>query len=79
MNKESGFSSKVGVVLATAGSAVGLGNIWKFSYILGQDGGGAFLVMYIICVFLLGMPLILSEFILGKHTHKNIVEALAIE
>ena len=47
---------KLGVILATAGSAVGLGNIWRFPYMTGQDGGAAFLIIYIICVCLLGIP-----------------------
>ena len=46
------FGTKLGVILATAGSAVGLGNIWRFPYLAGQDGGAAFIVVYIICVFM---------------------------
>lgn len=62
----SGFNTKIGVVLAAAGSAIGLGNIWKFPYIMGENGGGAFLLVYLICVLLLGLPLMLTEFLLGK-------------
>ena len=56
-SKNSGFNSKLGVILAAAGSAIGLGNIWKFPYEAGQNGGGAFLLVYLLCVILFGMPL----------------------
>ena len=62
---------KLGVILATAGSAVGLGNIWRFPYMLGSNGGAAFLLVYIGCVLLLGIPLMIAEFYLGRHTHRN--------
>ncbi|MBQ7530724.1 MAG: hypothetical protein IJT12_03375 [Paludibacteraceae bacterium] len=61
--KKSGFNSKIGVVLAAADSAIGLGNIWKFPYVMGDNGGGAFLVMYLLCVLLFGLPLMLTEFL----------------
>ena len=60
------FSSKLAVVAAAAGSAVGLGNIWRFPYELGQYGGAAFLIIYITFVILIGMPVMLSEFIIGR-------------
>lgn len=68
MAKESriNFSSKLAVVAAAAGSAVGLGNIWRFPYELGQYGGAAFLIVYILFVVVLGMPVMLSEFIIGR-------------
>ena len=62
-------------VLVAAGSAVGLGNIWRFPYIAGENGGGAFLIIYIGCILLLGIPVLLSEFAIGRHTHKNSVGA----
>lgn len=65
------FSSKAGLILAAAGSAVGLGNIWKFPYIAGENGGGAFLIVYLICVLLFGMPLIMTEFLIGKRSGKS--------
>ena len=65
------FSSKLGVVLATAGSAVGLGNIWRFPYMTGQNGGAVFIMIYIICVLLLGIPCMVSEFIIGRHGQAN--------
>jgi NSS family neurotransmitter:Na+ symporter len=65
------FSSKLGVILATAGSAVGLGNIWRFPYMTGQNGGAVFIMIYIICVLLLGIPCMISEFIIGRHGQAN--------
>ena len=65
------FGSKLGVVAAAAGSAVGLGNIWRFPYELGQYGGGAFLVIYLLCVVLLGMPVMMSEFVIGRMGQAN--------
>lgn len=57
--------------MAAAGSAVGLGNIWKFPYIAGENGGGAFLVVYLLCVLLFGMPLLITEFLIGKRSGKS--------
>ena len=58
---------KLGVILATAGSAVGLGNVWRFPYMTGENGGAAFILIYIGCMFLLGIPGMISEFIVGRH------------
>lgn len=71
LTKRDGFGSKIGVLAAATGSAIGLGNIWKFPYILGENGGGAFLVVYLICIALIGMPLLLSEFIIGRRGKLN--------
>ena len=54
------FGSKLGVILATAGSAVGLGNIWRFPYMAGQNGGAVFIMIYIFCVLVLGIPCMIS-------------------
>ena len=67
----SSFSSKLGLILAAAGSAVGLGNIWKFPYVAGENGGGAFLLVYLVCVLLFGVPLIMMELHIGKRTGKS--------
>lgn len=64
--RENGFSSKIGVLLAAAGSAVGLGSIWKFPYTVGENGGGAFILIYIICSLIFGLPLVMNEFYIGK-------------
>ena len=65
------FGSRLGVILATAGSAVGLGNVWRFPYMTGQNGGAAFILIYLGCVLLLGIPCMLSEFIIGRRGAAN--------
>ena len=65
------FGSKLGVILATAGSAVGLGNVWRFPYMTGQNGGAVFIMIYVFCVLLLGIPCMISEFIIGRHGQAN--------
>lgn len=67
-NSKSGFNSSFGAIMAAAGSAVGLGNIWRFPYICGKYGGGAFLLVYVFFVFFIGMVLMMSEFVIGRRT-----------
>ena len=69
------WSSRLGFVLAAAGSAVGLGNIWRFPYVTGEHGGAAFLIIYIIAVILIGYPVMLTEISMGRKTQKNPVGA----
>jgi neurotransmitter:Na+ symporter, NSS family len=69
------FGSKFGFIMAAAGSAVGLGNIWRFPYLVGQNGGGAFVFVYILCVVLVGLPLIYNEVALGRFTGRNTIGA----
>lgn len=69
------FGSKIGIILATAGSAVGLGNVWRFPYMTGQNGGAVFIMIYIGCVLLLGIPCMISEFIIGRHAQANTARA----
>ncbi len=69
------FVTKTGVIAATVGSAVGLGNIWRFPYEAGVHGGGAFLIIYILCVFLIGVPVMVAEFVIGRGTHKSALGA----
>lgn len=71
------FGSKLGVILATAGSAVGLGNVWRFPYMAGENGGAAFIIIYLGCVLLLGIPCMISEFIIGRHAQSNTARAYA--
>ena len=71
------FGSKIGAVLVAAGSAIGLGSIWRFPYIAGENGGGAFVLLYLICVLLLGIPVMLSEFAIGTYTRKGPVKSYA--
>lgn len=72
------FGSKLGVILATVGCAVGLGNIWRFPYMVGSNGGAAFLLIYIICILLLGLPVMLTEFFIGRHTRSNAAGAFKV-
>ena len=69
------FTTKLGIILATAGSAVGLGNIWRFPYMAGENGGAVFILIYFFCVLLLGLPCMISEFIIGRHAHSNTARA----
>lgn len=73
--KREGFSSGIGVLAATLGSAVGLGNIWMFPYKTGANGGAAFILIYLICVFLVALPVMLSEFLIGRRTNRNAIGA----
>ncbi|MCC5909987.1 MAG: sodium-dependent transporter [Clostridiaceae bacterium] len=74
-NERDQWSSKIGFVLAAAGSAVGLGNLWRFPYTAGQNGGGAFVLMYFVILFLVGFTLMLAELIIGRHTQLNAIGA----
>ena len=76
-NDRGSFGSKLGMILATAGGAVGLGNIWRFPYMAGENGGAAFIVIYVVCVLLLGIPCMLSEFIIGRRGSSNTFRAYA--
>ena len=75
MSERGNFGSKLAIVLATAGSAVGLGNVWRFPFMTGQNGGAAFIVIYFACVLLLGIPGMVSEFIVGRHSQANAARA----
>jgi len=66
MGQRASFSTNLGVIAATAGSSIGLGNIWRFPYETGQNGGAAFILIYIICVLVLAMPVMMAEFIIGR-------------
>jgi len=69
--KREHWSSPFGFILAAAGSAIGLGNIWRFPYVTGENGGGAFLLIYLLCVAVVGVPVMLCELTLGRHTQLN--------
>ncbi len=75
MTERRGFATRLGVILATAGSAVGLGNVWRFPYVTGQNGGATFILIYIGCLLLLGVPGMLSEFIIGRRGQSNAARA----
>ena len=72
------FGSKLGVILASAGSAVGLGNIWRFPYEAGNHGGAAFILIYIGCVLFFGIPIMVAEFSIGRHSRSNTARAYQI-
>ena len=72
MNSRENFGSRFGVLVAMAGSAVGLGNLWRFPYLVGTNGGAAFIIIYLIFVFLLCIPMMYSEFILGRRSGENV-------
>ncbi|KGX93838.1 Na+-dependent transporter [Pontibacillus halophilus JSM 076056 = DSM 19796] len=67
------WGSKLGFMLASMGSAVGLGNIWRFSYVAGENGGGAFLLLYLLFVFIIGIPVLLAEFSIGREASSDVV------
>ncbi len=76
------WSSRMTFILAATGSAVGLGNIWKFPYITGENGGGAFVIVYLICIAVIGVPIMMAEIMLGRRGRQspiNTMSALAIE
>ena len=76
--KRSNFSGQIGFVLATAGSAVGLGNIWRFPYEAGNHGGAAFILIYLACVCVLGMPIMIAEFTVGRRSKASTGKAYSV-
>lgn len=75
-NTQGEWSSRLAFILAATGSAVGLGNIWKFPYITGENGGGAFVLVYLLCVLLIGIPIMIAETMMGRHARHNPIDAL---
>ncbi|WP_355660607.1 sodium-dependent transporter [Halomonas salifodinae] len=71
------WSSKMAFILAATGSAVGLGNIWRFSYMVGDSGGAAFVLVYLICVAVIGLPILVAEWLIGRRGQKNPINAMA--
>jgi len=78
MKKREQWGSRQGFVLATIGAAVGLGNIWRFSYVAGENGGAVFLFVYLVCVLLVGLPLVVAELSLGRRAQGDAVAAFEI-
>ena len=70
------WSSRFAFILAATGSAVGLGNIWKFPYITGENGGGAFVIVYLLCVLLIGIPIMMAETMLGRRSRQNPINTM---
>ncbi len=75
MSNHVNFSSRMGAIFAAAGSAVGLGNVWRFPMEVGNNGGAAFILIYLLCVFMVGVPIMVGEFVIGRHTQSNMIEA----
>ena len=78
IEKREHFGSKLGFMLAAIGSAIGLGLLWKFPYVIGQNGGGLFLLTYFCCIFLAGIPLFIGEIILGRSTQSAAIRAFSV-
>ncbi len=72
------WSNRLAFILAAAGSAVGLGNIWKFPYITGVNGGGAFVAVYLVCILVVGLPIFVSELYVGQRAQANVVDAFVL-
>jgi neurotransmitter:Na+ symporter, NSS family len=72
------WSSKVGFIMAVSGSAVGLGNIWRFPYVAGENGGGAFVLVYLLCVFCVGLPIMMAEILIGRRGRRNPVATMRL-
>tara|TARA_A100001015_G_C14835838_1_gene650469 strand:+ start:244 stop:864 length:621 start_codon:yes stop_codon:yes gene_type:complete len=70
------WSGSLGFILAATGAAVGLGNIWKFPYMVGSDGGSSFVLVYLICVLLIGVPIMMAEILIGRVAQKNPIDAI---
>ncbi len=73
--KRDSFSGKFGIIAAAAGSAIGLGNIWRFPYVCGQNGGAAFILVYLVCIVVIGLPVMLAEFSIGRRAQSNAYRA----
>lgn len=77
MSKNKQWASKLGFIMATAGAAIGLGNLWKFPYLMGKNGGFPFLVAYLFFIVVLGLPVMITEMSLGRKTRHDPVQAYA--
>ena len=77
-NRE-GWGTRAGFILAAVGSAVGLGNMWRFPYVTAEHGGAAFVFFYILIVFLIGIPVMLAEFSVGRRTKLSPLQSLRLE
>ena len=75
INKREQWGSKLGFILAASGSAVGLGNIWKYPHMAGQNGGAAFTIVYLVCILVVGLPILLGELVIGRNTQLSPVGA----
>ena len=78
MKNREQWGSRLGFILAASGSAVGLGNIWKFPSMAGENGGAAFTLIYLICIFVVGLPIVIAEFVIGRKTQLSPVGAFKL-
>ena len=78
MEKRETFSSRLGFLLISAGCAIGLGNVWRFPYIVGQYGGGAFVLIYLAFLVLLGLPVMVMEFSVGRSSKKGLARSFHV-
>ena len=78
MKNREQWGSRLGFILAASGSAVGLGNIWKFPSMAGENGGAAFTLIYLICIFVVGLPIVIAEFVIGRRTQLSPVGAFKL-
>ena len=74
MKRES-FNSRLGFLLVSAGCAIGIGNVWRFPYVAGQNGGGVFVLLYLVFLLLLGVPVLTMEFAIGRASRQSISQA----
>ena len=73
--KREGFKSRLGFLLVSAGCAVGIGNVWRFPYVVGQNGGGVFVLFYLLFLTIMGVPVLSMEFAVGRASRKSPVKA----
>ncbi len=78
MSKPKVWAHKSTFILAAAGAAIGLGNIWKFPYMVGEGGGGAFVLVYLMCIILISLPLMIAETVIGRYAQKNPFDAISL-
>lgn len=76
MSNRGQFASKLGFILSAAGSAIGLGAIWKFPYMAGTNGGSVFIILFILCTLVIGLPILIAEFMIGRRGQKDAVTSL---
>ena len=78
MEQRESFRSRIGFILVSAGCAIGIGNVWKFPYLVGQNGGGIFVVFYLIFLLIMGVPVLTMELAVGRGSHKSAVQAYKV-
>src|SRR3990167_10576994 len=77
MNKSTRWNSRTSFIFAASAAAIGLGNIWRFPYMVGQNGGAVFVLLYLACVVALGIPLVIAEMVIGRMGRENPAKAMA--